>query len=67
MSERPYKGVVLGRQFAAALTSEDASIFKTHGPGFRAFYGRSDRGDAEKIFACVDSAKKKEDVPDRGM
>jgi hypothetical protein len=77
VSERAYKGVVLGRKYALPLTDDDAKIFYSLGPGVRAFYGRSDRGDAEKIFAAVDSApalersdncvKKKEDLPDRGM
>lgn len=55
MSERAYKGVVLSRRYAAALTEEDRVIFYNLGPGVRTFYGRSDRGDAEKIFASVDS------------
>jgi hypothetical protein len=65
MSERAYKGHMLTRKFAAALSPEDSQIFHTLGPGLRAFYGRSDRGDAEKIFASVDSAKKTEKLPNR--
>ena len=66
MSERPYKGVVLARAYATRLTDEDYEILYKHGPGVRAFYGRSDRGDAAEMFALVDSAKKKEVLPDRG-
>lgn len=69
MSERPYKGVVLARAYATRLTDEDYEILYRHGPGVRVFYGRADRADAERIFACVadrsDNAPKKEDVPNR--
>lgn len=56
MSERSYRGNLLGRRYAAPLTDEDYKILHGHGAGVRAFYGRADRADAEMIFANVDSA-----------
>jgi len=70
VSEKPYKGQLLARCFAAPLTDEDYKILYGHGAGVRAFYGRADRFDAALMFANVDSAglthaSKKETPTDR--